>query len=55
MLQDILYVESMKDYVKVFTVKGMISTKQSITPVEVMLPEKNLCGYIVLSLFPFPK
>lgn len=41
MLQDILYIESMKDYVKVFTTKGMIITKQSITSVEAMLPESK--------------
>jgi len=41
MLQDILYVESMKDYVKVYTVNGMIITKQSISSVEAMLPEKE--------------
>lgn len=40
MLSDILYVESMKDYVKVFTPQGVIITKQSITSVEAMLPEK---------------
>lgn len=39
MLTDILYVESMKDYVKVFTRQGMLMTKQSITSVEAMLPE----------------
>ena len=41
MLQDILYIESMKDYVKVYTVNGMIITKQSISSVEAMLPEKE--------------
>lgn len=40
MLQDILYIESMKDYVKVVTAKEVIITKQSITSVEAMLPEK---------------
>jgi two-component system LytT family response regulator len=40
MLSDILYIESMKDYVKVFTPQGTIVTKQSITSVEAMLPEK---------------
>jgi len=40
MLQDILYVESMKDYVKVHTSDGVIITKQSITSVEAMLPEQ---------------
>lgn len=40
MLQDILYIESMKDYVKIFTTFGLIITKQSITSVEEMLPEK---------------
>ena len=41
MLQDIFYIESMKDYVKVFTVNGTIITKQSISSVEAMLPDKN--------------
>jgi len=41
MLQDIYYIESMKDYVKVFTSNGMIITKQSISSVEAMLPEKE--------------
>ncbi len=40
MLSDILYIESMKDYVKVYTPQGVIITKQSITSVEAMLPEK---------------
>jgi DNA-binding LytR/AlgR family response regulator len=41
MLQDIIYIESMKDYVKVFTSTGTIITKQSISSVEAMLPEKD--------------
>lgn len=41
MLQDILYIESMKDYVKVFTSAGVIITRQSISSVEAMLPEKE--------------
>jgi two-component system, LytTR family, response regulator len=41
MLQDILYIESMKDYIKVFTCNGIIITKQSMTSVEAMLPEKQ--------------
>ena len=41
MLRDILYIESMKDYVKVFTVTGTIITKQSISSVEEMLPDKE--------------
>jgi two-component system, LytTR family, response regulator len=40
MLHDILYVESMKDYVKVVTAGGVLVTKQSITAVEAMLPEQ---------------
>ncbi|MFL5811681.1 MAG: LytR/AlgR family response regulator transcription factor [Flavisolibacter sp.] len=39
MLNDILYIESMKDYIKVVTTKGVIITKQSISSVEEMLPE----------------
>jgi two-component system, LytTR family, response regulator len=41
MLQDILYIESMKDYIKVITTSGTIVTKQSISSVEAMLPEKE--------------
>lgn len=41
MLQDILYVESMKDYIKVFTSQGLVITKQSISSVEAMLPERD--------------
>lgn len=41
LLEDIFYVESMKDYVKVYTGNGTIITKQSITAMEAMLPEKS--------------
>jgi two-component system, LytTR family, response regulator len=41
LLQDILYVESMKDYIKVYTSNGTIVTKQSITSMEAMLPETS--------------
>lgn len=40
MLHDILYIESMKDYVKIVTTGGVLITKQSITSVEAMLSEK---------------
>jgi len=39
LLNDILFIESLKDYVKIVTVKGQIITKQSISSVEEMLPE----------------
>jgi two-component system LytT family response regulator len=39
MLRDIRYVESMKDYVKVFTDNEVLVTKQSLNSVEAMLPE----------------
>ena len=39
MLNDILYVEGMGNYVKVFTEGGVIITKNSMTTVETMLPE----------------
>jgi len=39
MLSDILFIESLKDYIKIVTTKGQIITKQSITSVETMLPE----------------
>jgi len=41
MLSDILYVESMKDYVKVFSNAGIIITRQSMSSVEALLPEKE--------------
>lgn len=41
MLRDILYAESMKDYIKVYTTQGTIVTKQSITALEAMLPERD--------------
>jgi two-component system LytT family response regulator len=41
LLQDILYVESMKDYIKVFTTTGVIITKLSISSLEELLPENN--------------
>lgn len=40
MLQDVLFIESMKDYIKVVTTGGTIITKQSITAMEAMLPEQ---------------
>ena len=40
-LSDILYIESMKDYVKVVTGNETIITKQSISSVEAMLPEQK--------------
>jgi len=51
MLQDILYIESMKDYIKIFTPNGTLITKQSISSVEEMLPETDFArvhrSYIV--------
>ena len=41
MLGDIFYIESMKDYVKIFTTEGVLVTKQSMTSVEAMLPENQ--------------
>jgi two-component system, LytTR family, response regulator len=41
MLDDILYIESMKDYIKIVTRNGVVITKQSISSVEAMLPEKQ--------------
>lgn len=51
MLDDILYIESMKDYIKLFTSEGTLITKQSISSVEEMLPGKDFArvhrSYIV--------
>jgi DNA-binding LytR/AlgR family response regulator len=40
-LDDILYVESLKDYIKVVTSSRNIVTKQSISSLEEMLPKNN--------------
>jgi two-component system LytT family response regulator len=40
LLRDLLYIESMRDYVKVVTTDATIITKQSISSVEGMLPER---------------
>jgi two-component system LytT family response regulator len=39
LINDIRYIESLKDYVKIYTVKDLIVTKYSITALEAMLPE----------------
>ena len=41
MLEDILYIEGMKNYVKIITAKGLIITKHSMTAIEAMLPESG--------------
>jgi DNA-binding LytR/AlgR family response regulator len=41
LLDDILYVESDKDYVKLFTDKGFIITRQTISAIEAMLPDSR--------------
>lgn len=38
-LSEILFIESLKDYVKIMTTKGQIITKLSISSVEEMLPD----------------
>ncbi|HVX52790.1 MAG TPA: LytTR family DNA-binding domain-containing protein [Chitinophagaceae bacterium] len=38
MLDDILYVEGMKNYIKIFTVPGVVITKTSMNAIEAMLP-----------------
>ena len=40
LLNDILYIESIKDYIKVITTAGTIITKQSISSAEEMLPKE---------------
>lgn len=41
LLSDILYIESMKDYIKVVTTTGPLVTKQSMNSVEAMLPDNH--------------
>jgi DNA-binding LytR/AlgR family response regulator len=41
LINDILYIESLKDYLKIFFPGKQIVTKQTITSLEAMLPEEN--------------
>lgn len=41
LLEDILYIESLKDYIKVVTITKNIVTKQSISSIEEALPKNN--------------
>ena len=41
MLDEVLYIESAKDYLKVFTEKGPIITRQTISSIEAMLSDSN--------------
>lgn len=41
LIKDILYIESLKDYVKIFLPDKQIITKQTITSLENMLPEES--------------
>ena len=41
LLNDILFIESLKDYIKINTTKGTIITKQSISSIESVLPEND--------------
>ena len=41
MLQDILYIESARDYLKIFTRCGSIITRQTISSIEAMLSESE--------------
>lgn len=41
MLEDIIYVESDRDYVKVFTEKGTITSRQTISSIEAILSESE--------------
>ncbi|HVU94232.1 MAG TPA: response regulator transcription factor [Puia sp.] len=38
MLEDILYIEGMKNYIKILTTHGLVITKHSMAAVEAMLP-----------------
>ncbi|MDN3550238.1 LytR/AlgR family response regulator transcription factor [Mucilaginibacter aquaedulcis] len=40
-LKEILYIESLKDYVKIHTTRGTVVTKHAMTALEAMLPEES--------------
>ena len=41
MLDDILYIESARDYLKVYTQQGSILTRQTISSIEAMLSDND--------------
>jgi DNA-binding LytR/AlgR family response regulator len=41
MVDDILYIESLKDYLRIFLANGQVITKQTITAIEAMLPAQE--------------
>ncbi len=41
MLDDIIYIEGMKNYIKIITHNGMVITKHSMNAIEAMLPEEQ--------------
>ena len=41
MVDEILYIESMKDYIRIFLTNGQVITKQTITAIEAMLPHEE--------------
>jgi DNA-binding LytR/AlgR family response regulator len=41
MVNEILYIESMKDYIRIFVLNGQVITKQTITAIEAMLPQEE--------------
>lgn len=55
LLKDILFIESMKDYVKIHLEKGMIITKERLSNLEDKLPEKQFIrthrSFLVASKF----
>lgn len=52
MIDDIIYIEGMKNYIKIITEKGVIITKNSMAAAEAMLPDEAFIrvhrSYIVL-------
>ncbi len=44
MIDEILYVESLKDYIKIILRDKQVITKQTITSIEEMLPENDFMG-----------
>ncbi len=40
MVDEIMYIEGMKNYIKIYTVNGMLITKNFMAAVEAMLPEE---------------
>jgi DNA-binding LytR/AlgR family response regulator len=55
LFNDILYIEGLRDYIRIFTTSKTIVTKHLLAALEEMLPSDAFYEFIVLTLYPLAK